>query len=179
MPAQTGAAAGPAYGCTSGPAPGAGRMLGQPVGMPPPCFPPPPAAGAQHRFAGAGRPALQYAYQRPAPPGPPPPALHSLTPLYAADSDQASWWSISQQLEEERLVANSRLAARDVVIDHMAQELARYTSNLDNLTLHQLAQTRLYQPQADARVTAAVMEGHSGAGAARDADMFYDAPENV
>jgi len=63
-----------------------------------------------------------------------------LTPLYAADSDQASWWSISQQLEEERLVANSRLAARDVVIDHMAQELARYTSNLDNLTLHQLAQ---------------------------------------
>jgi len=99
----------------------------------------------------------------------------------------------------------------------MVQELARYTSNLDTPTLHQLAQmpvpvqqavqvemqplllanrdptdfewtgyywdgrTRLYQPQANARVTAAVMEGRSlaGAGAARDADMFYDAPENV
>ena len=100
----------------------------------------------------------------------------------------------------------------------MVQELARYTSNLDTPTLHQLAQmpvpvqpavlvemqplllanraprpppdfewtgyywdghTRLYQPQADARMTAAVMEGHSGAGAARDADMFYDAPANV
>jgi len=136
-------------------------------------------------------------------------------PLYAANSDQASWWAISQQLEEERLVVNSQLAARDVVIDHMAQELARYTSNLDTQTLHQLAQmqvpaqqavpvemqplllanqappdfewtgyyqdgrTRLYQPQADARVTAAVMEGRSGAGAARDADMFYNAQENV
>jgi len=71
---------------------------------------------------------------------PPPPALHSLASLYAANPDQASWWSISQQLEEERLVANSRMAARGVVIDRMAQELARYTSNLDTLTLHQLAQ---------------------------------------
>jgi len=214
VPAQTGAAAGPAYGRTSWPA-GAGRMLGQPAGMPPPHIPSPTAAGAQQRFAGAGRPAQQYAYQRPAPPGPPPPALHSLAPLYAVNSDQASWWSIGQQSEEERLVANSLLAARDVVIDRMAQELARYTSNLDTLTLHQLAQmlvpvqqavpvkmqplllanrapsdfewtgyyrdgrTRLYQPQADARVTAAAMEGRSGAGAARDADMFYDVPENI
>jgi len=107
VPAQTGAAVGPAYGRTSWPA-GAGRMLSQPAGMPPPHFPPPPAAGAQHRFAGAGRPAPQYAYQRPAPPGPPPAALHSLAPLYAADSDQASRWSISQQLEEKQLVANNR-----------------------------------------------------------------------
>jgi len=66
VPAQTGAVAGPAYGRTSGPA-GAGRMLSQPAGMPPPRFPPPPAAGAQHRLAGADRPAPQYAYQRPAP----------------------------------------------------------------------------------------------------------------
>jgi len=73
-----------------------------------------------------------------------------LAPLYAANSDQANWWSISQQLEEERLVANSQLAARacDVVIDHMAQELARYTSNLDTLTLHQLAQMPVPDQQA-------------------------------
>jgi len=141
--------------------------------------------------------------------------LHSLAPLYAANLDPASLWSISQQLEEEQLVANSQMAAHDVVIDQMAQKLARYTSNLDTQTLHQLAQmmvpvqqavqvemqplllanwappdyewagyyqdgrTRLYQPQADARVTAAVLEGRSGAGAAMDADIFYDVQENV